>query len=126
MFDPHAILGVEQNADLKEIRRRYKNLCVMYHPDKHNQDKSAVTIFQIIQDAYKSLKESRKRIVLPTLEEKVEKSTQEKPILPGTNISEKDLMILGEKLNDPWFTPSFDLTELFGDVTIPDKKREKK
>lgn len=31
--EPHAILGVSQNADLEEIKRAYRRLSLKYHPD---------------------------------------------------------------------------------------------
>ena len=129
MADPHKLLGVSETASLEEVRRRYKKVSKMFHPDKCDNDRSAVFVFQMVSSAYKTLKEVRNRIELPLTEDSKTKEEETHPppstlsnvIVPGTNITENDIRVLGEKIQDPWFNPSFDLTEFFGDVAIPDK-----
>ena len=132
MYNPHEILGVEEGDDMTVIKQRFRTVSKMFHPDRHGNDKSAVVVFQLVRSCYDSLKESKKKIVLPVIESETQqlpKNEQNIPekssVIPGTNITENDIRILGEKLNDPWFRPEFELTELFGDVNIPDKSKKK-
>jgi DnaJ-class molecular chaperone len=129
-MNPHHLLGVDENIDHDELKKRYKTVCKMFHPDKHNQDKSAVFVFQLVKDAYDKIKSSRKKINIPKIptitdtKEKPVQQTQMPSIVPGTNISENDIRILGEQLKDPWFHPSFNLTDFFGDVSVPEKNKK--
>jgi curved DNA-binding protein CbpA len=133
MIDPHDVLGVEQGADEKRLLKRYRKVCKMFHPDKHDNDRSAVTIFQLVQKSYNALVKSKEKIQLPIIpyetkdkqEEHKKKENKTEPIVPGTNITENDIRIIGEKINDPWFHPSFSLADFFGDVAVPDKKNKK-
>tara|TARA_B100001741_G_scaffold313747_2_gene321671 strand:- start:3309 stop:3749 length:441 start_codon:yes stop_codon:yes gene_type:complete len=137
-MNPHHLLGVDENVDSDDLKKRYKTVCKMFHPDKHNQDKSSVFVFQLVKEAYENIKTSRKKIHIPKIpkivdgEVKSETAKPEKPeekkdasIVPGTNITENDIRILGEQLKDPWFHPSFSLTDFFGDVSVPEKNTKK-
>lgn len=57
------LLGVEQDAKLRDIKKAYFNLSLTYHPDKNPGDEKAKDMFQKIANAYEivSDKESRKR-----------------------------------------------------------------
>ena len=33
--NPYKVLGVEKNSNQDDIRKRYKKLCLKYHPDKN-------------------------------------------------------------------------------------------
>lgn len=131
MLNPHEILGVEEGCDMETIKKRFKTVSKMFHPDKHKNDLSAIAIYKIIRSSYDTLKENKSKIVLPVLDPQIEDANTKKPkagpkddiVISGTNISENDIRILGEKLNDPWFSPQFDLTDFFGDVKIPDKTK---
>lgn len=128
MYNPHEILGVEESDDLDTIKQRFKKVSKMFHPDKHQQDASAVALYQIIRSSYDSLKESKKKISLPVMEPTIKQSsstqkTKQEVVVEGTNITENDIRILGERLKDPWFHPEFQLTEFFSDVMIPEKKK---
>lgn len=137
MYNPHEILGVAEGDDMSTIKQRFKTISKIYHPDKHGNDKSAIVIYQIIRNAYDSLKESKKKIVLPVMDpqivekkdslpkEKTKSELKSDTVVPGINITENDIRILGERLNDPWFHPEFDLTDFFGDVKIPEKSKKK-
>jgi curved DNA-binding protein len=59
--DYYRILGVERNADEKEIKRAYRSLAVKYHPDKNPGDKQAEERFKEINEAYEVLGDPAKR-----------------------------------------------------------------
>lgn len=54
-FDPYRILGVEQGAETREIKRAYRKQSLIYHPDKNPGDKAAEEKFMMIAKAYESL-----------------------------------------------------------------------
>ena len=56
----YEVLGVEQNAPLKEIKKQYTKLVVKYHPDK-NKDPFESSLFELIQRAYDTLGNEEKR-----------------------------------------------------------------
>ncbi|MHB9095012.1 MAG: DnaJ domain-containing protein [Eubacteriales bacterium] len=49
------ILGVNQYADLMEIKKAYWRLALKYHPDKKPHDKKAEEKFKLISEAYEIL-----------------------------------------------------------------------
>lgn len=51
-FDPFQILGVEAGADMATIKRAYRKLSLIKHPDKNPDDPLAVTEFIQITKAY--------------------------------------------------------------------------
>lgn len=54
------ILGVARSATETEIKRAYRKLAVVYHPDK-NPDPSAEQLFKLINEAYEVLGDGPKR-----------------------------------------------------------------
>ena len=60
MFNPHDILGVDEDVDDSELKKRYKFVSKMVHPDKHNNDKSAQALFQMVKNSYESIKKNKK------------------------------------------------------------------
>ena len=52
--DYHKILGVPKNAKKDEIRRAYRRLALIYHPDR-NKDADAGERFREINEAYRVL-----------------------------------------------------------------------
>lgn len=51
-FIPHEILGVEIDAELSKIKKSYRKLSRVMHPDKNPDDPDAVTKFIDITKAY--------------------------------------------------------------------------
>lgn len=58
--DYYKILGVERNADEKQIKSAFRKLARQYHPDV-NKDASAATKFKEINEAYEVLSDPEKR-----------------------------------------------------------------
>lgn len=59
-MDYYQILGVKYSATYEEIKRAYRRLAVLYHPDK-NRDPRAENIFKNINEAYDVLSDPAKK-----------------------------------------------------------------
>lgn len=62
--DYYKILGVARSADTKTIKKAYRELALIWHPDKHSapeEKEKAETQFQIIAEAYEVLSDDEKR-----------------------------------------------------------------
>jgi DnaJ-class molecular chaperone len=57
----YKILGVEINASLKEIKKRYRELAKKHHPDVNKGSRISEDKFKIISEAYEVLKDNNKR-----------------------------------------------------------------
>lgn len=60
-IDYYKVLGVSQTATVDEIKRSFRKLAVMYHPDKTKGDKAANEKFKEINDANQVLGDPEKR-----------------------------------------------------------------
>jgi curved DNA-binding protein len=58
--DYYKILGVEENAELKDIKKAYRKLALKFHPDM-NPDSGAEDKFKQVAEAYVVLKDDTKR-----------------------------------------------------------------
>ncbi len=58
--DYYAILGVEHNAELEDIRHAFRKLAHNVHPDR-NSSPDAKVKFQELGEAYQTLKSTQKR-----------------------------------------------------------------
>ncbi|XP_071446764.1 dnaJ homolog subfamily C member 16 isoform X1 [Hetaerina americana] len=58
--DPYKILGIRRSATVQEIRKAYKQLAKVWHPDK-NKDPEAETKFVEITQAYELLSDPERR-----------------------------------------------------------------
>merc|ERR1719326_1646485 len=54
-FDPFAILEIDVGADDKVIKKAYRKLSLLYHPDKNPDDPLAASKFIQITKAYQAL-----------------------------------------------------------------------
>ncbi len=61
MKDYYKILGVTNDADKKEIQKKYRILARKYHPDVNKGDAKYNQIFADISEAYENLKDDDKR-----------------------------------------------------------------
>jgi len=59
--DYYKVLGVEKNASLEEIKKKYRKLALKYHPDRNKGDKKAEDKFKGINEAYAVLSDAGKR-----------------------------------------------------------------
>jgi curved DNA-binding protein len=59
--DYYKILGVEKNADEKEIKKAYRKLARQYHPDMNPGDQAAEARFKEINEAHEVLSDPEKR-----------------------------------------------------------------
>lgn len=59
--DYYKILGVERNAQEKDIKSAYRKLARKYHPDVNPGDKSAEEKFKEVSEAYEVLSDKEKR-----------------------------------------------------------------
>lgn len=59
--DYYKILGVDKNADEKEIKKAYRKLARQYHPDVNPDNKQAEARFKEANEAYEVLGDAEKR-----------------------------------------------------------------
>ena len=48
----YSVLGIERGADDDEIKKAYRKLALLYHPDRNNGDKEAEEKFKEISEAH--------------------------------------------------------------------------
>eukprot|EP00930_Biecheleria_cincta_P022165 TRINITY_DN16224_c0_g1_i3.p1 TRINITY_DN16224_c0_g1~~TRINITY_DN16224_c0_g1_i3.p1 ORF type:complete len:995 (+),score=195.26 TRINITY_DN16224_c0_g1_i3:104-3088(+) len=60
-FDPHEILGVPRNAELREIKKAYRAKSLQHHPDKDKDNPLASVMFQQVSKAYAALTDETAR-----------------------------------------------------------------
>jgi molecular chaperone DnaJ len=59
--DYYETLGVQKNADEKELKVAFRKLAMQYHPDRNPGDHEAEKKFKDISEAYEALKDPQKR-----------------------------------------------------------------
>jgi len=63
-MDYYQILGIPQNSSQSDIRSKFKNLALKYHPDRNSKkkNKNHEIIFKNISSAYQVLSDPKKRL----------------------------------------------------------------
>jgi len=61
LLDYYKILEVDKDADSDTIKKSYRRLAMLYHPDKNPGDKAAEEKFKEIAEAYNVLSDEEKR-----------------------------------------------------------------
>ncbi len=59
--DYYKILSVSRNSSQEEIKKAFRKLAQIYHPDKNEGNKEAEEFFKLIHDAYEILSHAEKR-----------------------------------------------------------------
>lgn len=59
--DYYKILGIQKDATETEIKKAYRKLAIIHHPDKNPDDPDAAERFKEIQEAHETLSDSQKR-----------------------------------------------------------------
>jgi molecular chaperone DnaJ len=59
--DYYEVLGVQRNADVKEIKKEFRKLARKYHPDMNQEDPDAENKFKEVAEAFEVLSDSEKR-----------------------------------------------------------------
>ncbi|MFT3947993.1 MAG: J domain-containing protein [Agriterribacter sp.] len=59
----YAVLGVAPNASQDDIKKKFRKLALLYHPDKNAGNEFASIRFREIQEAYETLSNTDKRII---------------------------------------------------------------
>ncbi|KAF2197881.1 TPR-like protein [Delitschia confertaspora ATCC 74209] len=59
--DYYKILGIEKDATEQQIKKAYRKLAIIHHPDKNAGDEDAAERFKEIQEAHETLSDPQKR-----------------------------------------------------------------
>ncbi|GAP87757.1 putative small glutamine-rich tetratricopeptide repeat-containing protein A [Rosellinia necatrix] len=59
--DYYKILGITKDADESTIKKAYRKLAIIHHPDKNRDDEGAAERFKDIGEAYETLSDPQKR-----------------------------------------------------------------
>ena len=79
-FDPYSVLGIDDEATDKQIKKAYRKLSVKYHPDKNRGNEEAKNKFQEISKAYEILSDGDKKALFDAGGmELVEEGSREQP-----------------------------------------------
>ncbi|MCP4713774.1 MAG: molecular chaperone DnaJ [Deltaproteobacteria bacterium] len=60
-LDYYSILGLTKGASIDEIKKCYRRLAMLHHPDRNHGDQAAEERFKLVSEAYEVLKDDRRR-----------------------------------------------------------------
>ena len=63
MTDHYKILNVPFGASETEIKKRFRKLAIIHHPDKNGGSKKSEEIFKVLLNAYETLSDKEKRVI---------------------------------------------------------------
>jgi len=66
----YEVLGLTSACTASEIKKSYRQLALIWHPDKHIDKKQAETAFSLINKAYNALIDTTKREIYDNYGEK--------------------------------------------------------
>jgi len=61
-IDYYKILGLEKNAEKRDIKDAYRKNALKYHPDKNTDDPAAAEMMKKVNEAYAVLSDDSKRL----------------------------------------------------------------
>jgi DnaJ-class molecular chaperone len=95
-IDYYQILGVEQNADAKQLKNAFRELAFQYHPDRNTGNPEAAEKMKQINEAYAVLSDPQKRKAYDSMKSKFGASAYRRF---KTGYSEQDIFS-GSDIND--------------------------
>ncbi|CRG93464.1 DnaJ protein, putative [Plasmodium gallinaceum] len=106
-FDYYEVLKCKRGDDVQKIKKNYRDLSKLYHPDSNKNCKDCEKKFQEITKAYKTLSDSRLKKAYDNSRGKVLKLIESNSI----NLNEKNFIDLVENSNDYWIIQIYSDTD---------------
>lgn len=118
----YEILGLKKNCSKNEIKRKYKKLAKMYHPDKGGD----LEKFKQVSEAYTVLLDYNSRIKYDNNYNLESYETYVNPFdLFEEVIRKSDILILSSKINNNWLYDDLDFNDEINNSNIfsPNKNK---
>lgn len=99
----YAVLGVAPNASEDDIKKKFRKLALLYHPDRNADSEFAAIRFREIQEAYEILSDPERRVVynkdwrdhFPKINTSVAEETSPESILSKFQKLQQDIREMG-------------------------------
>lgn len=92
-IDFYTVLGVKTDASEAEIAKAYRKAALLNHPDKAPGSGASVARFQVIQEAYETLRDPVRRLVYDEARQGTPMSTMPPPPGPAPSTTEWDEVV---------------------------------